>query len=152
MDLLPAFPLEADGHRKKLGGSGAPLGFVTQLKVVDQWQELEEEKSLYKTPSAACGYFAAVNALAFSQMKLPGTIESSKDLCRWTSALNWLARPDHVRLATADFMKDLMEEREKYANDCPENFPEPAARSKYISDWVANYEISDRLQRYAARI
>lgn len=107
-------------------------------------------RTKHRAPSAACGYFATINCLAMSQMPGKGVIETASQLQELVKLFDWLSDTSNVAAGVGAFMRDLELDRSRYIESNPKEFPSSASKTAYVSNWVANYEISDRLQQFCA--
>merc|ERR1712232_93881 len=91
------------------------------------------------------GYFSCANALLLSRALRAHSL-------RWTVTLKevrcLLAEVEKTCLVEKEaerVMAFLKDRRSKYIADNTSEFPEKTEESHYMTDWVANYEISDYL-------
>jgi hypothetical protein len=118
-------------------------GALEQRSTVDQFHaSFHGLKDRYATPTAMCGYFSAANALLLS-LGLPA---------RWTvtrgeldDIFDMLEKPSVVAAEVEKAMAFVHACRQDYVDSHASDFCSPDDVAHYMSDWVANYEISDYL-------
>lgn len=96
----------------------------------------------YKTPNAICGYTSV--ALAIHILRKGITFDTLDDVVQFRKQIE--ADQTEFSLIMSEVgkvMKFIYEDRQKYVLDHRSEFRSKAAEKSYLSNWVANYEISD---------
>ena len=119
-------------------------GIVAQeVDFMDQFsKEYDDLKTEYKTPRAICGY--VVSGIAPYAAK---AFKAEMDHDELNEILTNLSKDSKVvRTLIETPMKSIQTQRKEYIASHKSDFKTQAAEDSYITDWVANYEISDFLQ------
>mmetsp|Transcript_42447 Transcript_42447/g.132009 ORF Transcript_42447/g.132009 Transcript_42447/m.132009 type:complete len:398 (-) Transcript_42447:66-1259(-) len=131
------------------GPCSARGGLLLQADTLNQfaqhWAPLIRE---FDTPSATCGYMAVANLLVLQRSAPTGGTWTRGQL---DELLRALRAPDTLQPIVREVMAFVAGSRADWMAKHPADFPTPFSRKKYSSAWVANYEISDFLQREASR-
>lgn len=124
-------------------------GIMLQVDTVNQfaqhWAPLIRE---FSAPSATCGYMVIANALALQGL-LPGGASWSQQQLR--ELLRTLRDPKVLEPFLREAMDFVSSSRAAWIKNHAADFRAGAERRKYMSAWVANYEISDLLRSKAAQ-
>lgn len=123
-------------------------GTVTEVRCFDQWDaRLLPLIERFETPAAICGYAAMAVAELLDERWADRDYVSEDDIERLLVELNNM---EVMMPRLAAVMSWLQSERKAYVLSHASEFVDAASVTKYMRDWVANYEISDWLGRRAA--
>merc|ERR1719324_1457019 len=123
--------------------SGQPQdGVLYQVDTVNQfaqyWMPLIKE---FTAPSATCGYMAMANALVLQKTMPASGIWSQAE---FDEVVKRLCDPVVLEPYIRQAMNSVSCSRTAWiAKDTTNSFTTASAQFNYLSDWVANYEISD---------
>lgn len=123
-------------------------GVVMQLDTLNQfaqhWAPVIHE---FKAPSSICGYMAIANAMIL-QKTMPAGDSWSKNTLK--EMLQLLRDPAVVEPIVREAMHSIAADRKAWLTSHASDFPSEMDRKRYLSAWVANYEISDFFQAQAS--
>lgn len=114
-----------------------------EIKIMDQYDKLYDEvKKKHKTPVSICGYIPSAIANFFaSKLKRDAKISEISSILS-----EFQQKPSFINDFIEKPMKFIHDCREKYVNTHKSEFSNENAEKGYMTDWVANYEISDFLR------
>eukprot|EP00746_Dinoflagellata_sp_MGD_P027350 gnl/MRDRNA2_/MRDRNA2_164566_c0_seq1.p1 gnl/MRDRNA2_/MRDRNA2_164566_c0~~gnl/MRDRNA2_/MRDRNA2_164566_c0_seq1.p1 ORF type:complete len:323 (-),score=65.81 gnl/MRDRNA2_/MRDRNA2_164566_c0_seq1:107-1075(-) len=120
-------------------------GEILQVNTIDQFAEsFLPLIDAFKAPSASCGYFSIANALLVAE----NIKDRSMSVNELQSFIDSTLR--NVKCVTArveDAMCFIQDSRKSYIQNHQKDFPSYDEQEEYMRAWVANYEISDYLQK-----
>lgn len=123
-------------------------GTLEQRSTVDQFHScFGVLTAKYESPTAMCGYFSIANAIILSR-HMPARRVTREEVNQVFRALE---NPSAVAEEAERVMAFLQECRNSYVKTHPSDFDSQFGIAHYMSDWVANYEISDYLLGEAQR-
>eukprot|EP00933_Yihiella_yeosuensis_P002227 TRINITY_DN10368_c0_g4_i1.p1 TRINITY_DN10368_c0_g4~~TRINITY_DN10368_c0_g4_i1.p1 ORF type:complete len:317 (-),score=58.27 TRINITY_DN10368_c0_g4_i1:82-1032(-) len=132
----------------KLGDAAMAGGQLEQVSTLDQFSD--EFKPLihsFEAPPSSCGYFAMANGLLLAHL-LPRKKIGRADLEPIIIALQ-----DQSKVVTqvSRAMAYISKARRAFIAERAADFKDKELQRRYMSDWVANYEISDFLRSQASQ-
>lgn len=121
-------------------------GTIRELILVDQWSsKFFPLIKKYQTSSAICGYVSIASAYLLAGQFTSDSILTVDEL---NNKLKVLQDTNKVYKQVEKAMKFIYIDRMKYLEEYENEFSNERERSAYLSDWVANYEISDYMTAF----
>jgi hypothetical protein len=122
-------------------------GYLREIKIVDQYGTFENLIQKYSTPGSLCGYLSL--AVARIMVENAGMLIYESDSEEIDSLVtNCLRNSKYISLQLEEEIKHLQTLRSNYINNHPADFT-PKERQNYMKDWVAGYEISERIRNFS---
>eukprot|EP00929_Paragymnodinium_shiwhaense_P075982 TRINITY_DN38959_c0_g1_i1.p1 TRINITY_DN38959_c0_g1~~TRINITY_DN38959_c0_g1_i1.p1 ORF type:complete len:316 (-),score=37.21 TRINITY_DN38959_c0_g1_i1:467-1321(-) len=122
-------------------------GDLIQLDTLNQfaahWAPLIEE---FQTATATCGYMVMAHCVMLRQcLRGAGPLSRGK----LEDIVEALRKPEAVEPVLREAMAFVSARRRAWIESHARDFPSEAERNRYMTAWVANYEISDFLRQRA---
>lgn len=149
VSIPPIFTAEAYSFQFTKAESTDP-GTLRQISSLHQCNTPEYQAliSKHKTPQMICGFTSTATALMLSNFfpRLRMDHGEVEEMIAASRSADFMAALVDSAMALVQQWRSTWIERSRHALGSDSPFESRSARRKYMSDWVANYEISDLLR------